>query len=298
MKIVLKFILFLALVSGNMLQAKLNWMPSNYWLSGMMHISSVNLDIIYTMYVWDAKTKSYDSKGIPLPVNKTLNIGDLLGGISEAPLLSDGAKVIFAPTLPFISTGASDEKTKADQQTADVLSGKIAPFFVVTRVGGIINFYIIGPTSVLQRASQKIFFNIYDFEKKWVVSSHWYKTLINHAVGMALGCSFDATLGEFLNTTKKGQFIYLYGLKSKSSALGPNWFGSEGPTLQMIVPGEWIDPKTNQIYPKDISPAIHGLTIDALIKDGIIVKERGLSIPEFKQITDMINESKSGNFKY
>lgn len=258
----------------------LNWMPSNYWFAGDMHINTGFSQVTYQLYFYDPKTEQFQLSPVKLRTNTILHLSTLLGGIKETPYLPccDADNVennfLLVPNKPYIPVNPNDpsELTKFN---ADLKSGNKLPYVVVNRKAGIISITIIGPFNIGPLISQKLSFNTAAFETKWVTNTPWYKTLKDHSPGMVFAFSFDADKGAF---ARGPDALYLYGITNFNQTNGWSW--------------------TSQGNTKD-APAkdIQGMTIKKLSDQSIIEIQRPIvNLDELQEAIDFINWTGQGTF--
>lgn len=266
-------LLSILLINSSSLQA-LAW----YWFCGWMTIQG-DPNLTYYLYAWDSNQKKMVLNPTPLPMNQTFLLQNLFGGVDNCQAMSwnqvstdqngnpvmGGTTFLLVPKKPYIGVGNPTQQEL--QQFEDCMKGaNIAPYIYVERVFNLINVYIIGPRIISNLQGQKISFNMAAFENNWGHDPQW------PGYDMAFAFSFDDQ-GNFLNsnlTSMSPDSFYIYGIINKSWKMGWSW---------------------NQQNPQN-QYCCAGLTMDALISQGIITYQRPLLDPnDLQRVVNWINKT-------
>lgn len=284
MKTIKISILSICLISVMMVEA-LNWMNSNYWYAGNMKIQCSNPHVMYKIYALDAISKKYKPLDVELPVNRFFAIKDLMGGFAKCPYFGEketAMKEVFyilAPSVPY-SSGVGQSKTQ--QSYDEAKSGYSFPYVIIYRKGSMLSIYILGPTNVALDYARKIVLNLNAFENSWVAKSNWYKTLKDHAKGMAFAFTFNADTGAF-PYLPGGEYLannalYITGISDLSKGIGFSW------TIQ------GIDPKAKALD-------VDGMSLKKLQDQGILVFQgEGLDPEDLQWAIDCVNKNAGAKF--
>lgn len=283
MKKIINYISLFYLITVLLPVNALNWMPSNYWFAGEVHISSIFYDLTYQMYYYDDATKKYKLSPVKLGVNKNININEVMGGIRNSPFVwccdanDQGKSFLLVPNKPYTDYANPQGVQTYEKQ---LKSGYLHPYIVVSRQAGVITICIVGPMDISIFNSKMLTFNTTAFENSWVVNSPWYKGLKEKSPGMIFGFSFNADNGNFLNSSKSlsDDAFYISGISDFSWPNGYSW------TLQG---------NRKNIPAKDVT----GMTMKKLQQQGIFHYQKPfVNLDELQAAIDFINLSGQGKF--